>query len=288
MNLYGRPLKSLPTLAEEEQRALLGLDSASSNDELEPEPELSDSDFGEIVPLDVSQINQNPPTAIETLQGNISSGVSNTGRLIGDGISSGLRVGGEIALGGLYTGGRETLGIMGGVASGIGGALIDRAPQLPTSEQVGRLIADTAIDAGTAVGGAMIEGAGNIASNIAQQGIGAVESLLEGDSPESAGEDDEIQPLLENVNPMENLQSFKAEGNDMDGWRPTSYLITDREGVIGKKVKGMNYYVMRKDDPSRARPFYSIVDVKNAGLRDWNSVGQKRFEALVKSGKVIF
>ena len=177
---------------------------------------------------------------------------------------------------------------MGGVASGIGGALIDRAPKLPTSEHVGRLIADTAIDAGKAVGGAMIEGAGNIASNIAQQGIGAVESMFEGDSPESAGEDDEIQPLLQNVNPMENIQSFKATGNDMDGWMPTPYLITDKEGVIGKKVKGKSYYVMRKDDPSRARPNYSIVDVRNDRLRDWNSVSKKRFEALVKKGSIIF
>ncbi len=45
---------------------------------------------------------------------------------------------------------------------------------------------------------------------------------------------------------------------------------------------------MRKDDPSRARPNYSIVDVRNDRLRDWNSVGKKRFEALVKKGSIIF
>ena len=215
----------------------------------DPEPELD----LEIVPLNVSQTNINPISLSE----NISAGVGQAGQLVGEGISSGLRAG---------------AGVVGGIATGLGEAVYN---QLPQPRDVGLALGEGAIAGGKGA----IAGIGALA----QAGAGAVSDLLEGSSDDDAPQvvSEKPQPLLENVNPLEVITGRFTSGNDTDGWRPTRYKLTDVDGVVGKKVKGKVYYVMKKDGRN-----VQIVDITNPKLTKWNNVGVGRFDKLIKAGKI--
>tara|TARA_R110002012_G_scaffold178487_2_gene343600 strand:- start:3416 stop:5437 length:2022 start_codon:yes stop_codon:yes gene_type:complete len=220
----------------------------------EPEPELD----LEIVPLNVSQTNVNPISLSE----NISAGVGQAGQLVGEGISSGLRAG---------------AGVVGGIATGLGEAVYN---QLPQPRDVGLALGEGAIAGGKAVGQGAIAGIGALA----QAGAGAVSDLLEVSSDEDAPQvisTGKPQPLLQNVNPLEVITGRFTSGSDRDGWRPTRYKLTDNDGVIGKKVKGKVYYVMKKDGRN-----VSIVDITNPKLTKWNNVGVGKFDKLIKAGQI--
>ena len=216
----------------------------------EPEPELD----LEVVPLNVSQTNINPTTITD----NITAGVGQAGQLVGEGVSSGLRAG---------------AGVVGGIATGLGEAVYN---QLPQPRDVGLAIGQGAIAGGKAVGQGAIAGLGALA----QAGAGAVSDLLEPE-PEPQVISDKSQPLLQNVNPLEVITGRFTSGNDRDGWRPTRYKLTDIDGVVGKKVKGKVYYVMKKDGRN-----VSIVDITNPKLTLWNNIGVGRFDKLIKAGKI--
>lgn len=216
----------------------------------EPEPELD----LEVVPLNVSQTNVNPTTITE----NITAGVGQAGQLVGEGVSSGLRAG---------------AGVVGGIATGLGEAVYN---QLPQPRDVGLALGQGAIAGGKAVGQGAIAGIGALA----QAGAGAVAEYLEPE-PEPEVISDKPQPLLQNVNPLEVITGRFTSGNDRDGWRPTRYKLTDVDGVVGKRVKGKVYYVMKKDGRN-----VQIVDITNPKLTKWNNVGVDRFDRLIKSGKI--
>ena len=57
--------------------------------------------------------------------------------------------------------------------------------------------------------------------------------------------------------------------------------MKDVDGVIGKKQKGVEYYVVKKDKKN-----VSIVDITNPQLKNWNNVGIGRFDKLIKGGKI--
>jgi len=192
-----------------------------------------------------------------SLSENISAGVSQAGQLVGEGISGGLRAG---------------AGVVGGIATGLGEAVYN---QLPQPRDVGIALGEGAIAGGKGA----IAGIGALA----QAGAGAVSDLLEGSSDDDAPQvvSEKPQPLLENVNPLEVITGRFTSGNDTDGWRPTRYKLTDVDGVVGKKVKGKVYYVMKKDGRN-----VQIVDITNPKLTKWNNVGVARFDKLIKAGKI--
>ena len=216
----------------------------------EPEPELED--IRPYIPPRPSLTQTGP-----SLSENISAGVSQAGQLVGEGISGGLRAG---------------AGVVGGIATGLGEAVYN---QLPQPRDVGIALGEGAIAGGKGA----IAGIGALA----QAGAGAVSDLLEGSSDDDAPQvvSEKPQPLLENVNPLEVITGRFTSGNDTDGWRPTRYKLTDVDGVVGKKVKGKVYYVMKKDGRN-----VQIVDITNPKLTKWNNVGVARFDKLIKAGKI--
>ena len=78
-------------------------------------------------------------------------------------------------------------------------------------------------------------------------------------------------------------QGFKAGGNNTDGWMPTQYKVIDVDGVIGKKKKGVEYYIVSR---KVGGVNLSIVDISNDQLKGWNNVRVNRFDDLIKGKKI--
>ena len=176
-----------------------------------------------------------------------SPSVAPTLGAIGEGIGSTLRTG---------------AGVIGGLATGLGEAVYESLP--------------SARDIGKATGEAVISGG----ATALQTARGLVEDVVSSTDEEEQGAG---TGLLENVNPLEELGAGKyATGSDKRGWESKlGFTITDTSGAIGKRTKGTEYFLMKKDAKN-----YSIVDKSNPKLTKWNNVRIPRMNELIRRGFV--
>ena len=157
---------------------------------------------------------------------------------------------------------RTGAGLIGGLATGLGEAVYESLP--------------SARDIGKATGEAVISGG----ATALQTARGLVEDVVSSTDEEEQGAG---TGLLENVNPLEELGAGKyATGSDKKGWESKlGFTITDTSGAIGKRTKGTEYFLMKKDAKN-----YSIVDKTNPKLTKWNNVKIPRMNELITRGFV--
>ena len=193
-----------------------------------------------------------PEQPEEDFSNPFSPSVAPTLGAIGEGVSSTLRTG---------------AGVIGGLATGLGEAVYE---SLPSARDIGR-----------ATGEAVISGG----ATALQTARGLVEDVVSSTDEEEQGAG---TGLLENINPLEELGAGKyATGSDRRGWESKlGFTITDTTGAINKNKKGAEYFLMKKDPPTKPNANYQIVDKTNPKLTKWRNVRIPKLNELIRSGKV--